>query len=243
MTAQFKLIVKTILVIIMVFTLSEKTLASEQVFIEAFVPGCGDEIVTPPEQCDGLNLEGNTCQSLGFFGGFLSCNNDCTFNTSQCFTDPGTTSQGFLTSGFRFPKPEPIPPFRPSFPDSCMQSITFQQYLDCIFLQPVVLEPSVPSTLDRSGQPVSTDGTRLDQVGASIDQEELQDEDFDTGELPSWMRYTPIPGLLFFAEERPIPLFLVIFMSYAVFHFYVRYRLRKLGYLNKKKKSKRTKFY
>lgn len=38
----------------------------------------------PPEQCDGKNLAGQTCASLGFVGGMLRCNPDCTFDTSGC---------------------------------------------------------------------------------------------------------------------------------------------------------------
>jgi hypothetical protein len=30
-------------------------------------------------------LGGTSCQSLGFSGGYLTCKNNCTFNTSSCF--------------------------------------------------------------------------------------------------------------------------------------------------------------
>jgi hypothetical protein len=46
---------------------------------------CGDGRVTGKEQCDGSNLGGNTCQSQGFYSETgLSCNSDCTLNTSGC---------------------------------------------------------------------------------------------------------------------------------------------------------------
>ena len=51
---------------------------------------CGDgEVAYPYEFCDGADLYGNTCESIGFIGGFLSCNNDCKYDTSNCL---GTTS-------------------------------------------------------------------------------------------------------------------------------------------------------
>ncbi|PKN38075.1 MAG: hypothetical protein CVU63_16060, partial [Deltaproteobacteria bacterium HGW-Deltaproteobacteria-20] len=48
---------------------------------------CGDSTVDvgDGEQCDGQNLSGATCQTLGFgAGGSLSCSSSCTFNTSAC---------------------------------------------------------------------------------------------------------------------------------------------------------------
>ncbi len=47
-------------------------------------PVCGNGLREGSEQCDGSDLGGQTCQSQGFPGGTLSCNGDCTFNTSGC---------------------------------------------------------------------------------------------------------------------------------------------------------------
>lgn len=41
--------------------------------------------VNAGEACDRTDLAKQTCQSLGFTGGSLSCGNDCQFNTSACF--------------------------------------------------------------------------------------------------------------------------------------------------------------
>lgn len=50
---------------------------------------CGNGTVEAGEQCDGSNLNGQTCQSLGYSGGTLACNSgSCTFNTSGCTTAP-----------------------------------------------------------------------------------------------------------------------------------------------------------
>ncbi|PKN25690.1 MAG: hypothetical protein CVU65_07985 [Deltaproteobacteria bacterium HGW-Deltaproteobacteria-22] len=47
---------------------------------------CGDGIPngTDGEQCDGNNLDGNSCESLGYTGGTLICAGDCTFEVSAC---------------------------------------------------------------------------------------------------------------------------------------------------------------
>ena len=46
---------------------------------------CGDGIINGNEQCDGNNLNGQTCQTKGFTSGTLTCGN-CQFNTAQCTT-------------------------------------------------------------------------------------------------------------------------------------------------------------
>lgn len=47
--------------------------------------GCGNGEVDPNEQCDGANLNGFTCESLGNAGGTLGCDPvTCTFDTSMC---------------------------------------------------------------------------------------------------------------------------------------------------------------
>ena len=45
---------------------------------------CGNGIVEKNEQCDQSNLNGGTCQSVGFAGGSLSCGANCQFDTSRC---------------------------------------------------------------------------------------------------------------------------------------------------------------
>lgn len=45
---------------------------------------CGDSLVQPPEECDGINMNGATCVSLGHSGGTLSCASNCVFVTNQC---------------------------------------------------------------------------------------------------------------------------------------------------------------
>jgi len=48
---------------------------------------CGDgAVVTPFEQCDGTDLAGETCESLGYHGGELSCTNECDLDLSSCIS-------------------------------------------------------------------------------------------------------------------------------------------------------------
>jgi serine protease AprX len=48
-------------------------------------PVCGNNVKESGEPCDGNDLGGQTCQGQGFAGGTLSCNGDCSLNTSGCF--------------------------------------------------------------------------------------------------------------------------------------------------------------
>mgnify|MGYP000944207417 CR=1 FL=1 len=47
-------------------------------------PVCGDGSITGSEQCDGTNLNGQTCISRGYDGGTLACTSGCVFDTSGC---------------------------------------------------------------------------------------------------------------------------------------------------------------
>lgn len=53
---------------------------------------CGNGVIDAGEQCDGGDLQGFDCNSLGLNGGTLACDAVmCTFDTSMCGTDSGTT--------------------------------------------------------------------------------------------------------------------------------------------------------
>jgi hypothetical protein len=49
-------------------------------------PGwCGNAMVHPPaEQCDGANLYGASCESLGYSSGDLDCNANCSYDVADC---------------------------------------------------------------------------------------------------------------------------------------------------------------
>ncbi|HDZ54483.1 hypothetical protein LCGC14_0103030 [marine sediment metagenome] len=63
--------------------------AEETVTISATVEDCGNDVKGGDEQCDGSDLNGETCVSRGFTGGTLSCNDNCTFNTFGCSSGGG----------------------------------------------------------------------------------------------------------------------------------------------------------
>ncbi len=67
---------------------------------------CGNTIIDAGEQCDGTNLNGQSCTTLGqgFNGGTLSCiasgqANECHFNTSSCISAPPICGNGIIQSG------------------------------------------------------------------------------------------------------------------------------------------------
>ncbi len=63
-------------------------------------PSCGDGVVDTGEDCDGSNLDGATCTSIGqgFTGGALACASDCSFDTSEC-TAPPNCGNGAIDAG------------------------------------------------------------------------------------------------------------------------------------------------
>ena len=49
--------------------------------------GCtysGNGQVNGGESCDGGDLNGQSCSTLGYFAGSLGCSGSCTFDTSGC---------------------------------------------------------------------------------------------------------------------------------------------------------------
>jgi len=60
---------------------------------------CGDGVRNGTEECEVVDLGGNTCTTIpgGFVSGTLSCTNICTFNTSACVLPPPVT-KGILTT-------------------------------------------------------------------------------------------------------------------------------------------------
>ncbi|RDV37840.1 hypothetical protein DV096_12050 [Bradymonadaceae bacterium TMQ3] len=55
----------------------------------AMNPVCGDADVNQvSEECDGIDLNGETCITQGFDGGTLACNTSCGLDTSACVMNP-----------------------------------------------------------------------------------------------------------------------------------------------------------
>ncbi len=62
---------------------------------------CGDTVIEGSEDCEGVDLNGKTCESIGLGPGDLSCDIACSFDTSGC--GPAPT-----------PTPTPIPTATPT---------------------------------------------------------------------------------------------------------------------------------
>jgi len=45
---------------------------------------CGNGTINSGEDCDGTNLNSQTCASQGFISGTLKCSSSCQFDTSSC---------------------------------------------------------------------------------------------------------------------------------------------------------------
>ena len=59
---------------------------------------CGNNLVDGTDVCDGTDLAGETCQTMGFVSGTLSCLADCSgFDTSACFSP--SCPNGVIDSG------------------------------------------------------------------------------------------------------------------------------------------------
>ncbi len=58
---------------------------------------CGDGIVDRNEECDGENLGGKDCRSIGYTGGSLICSASCMLDVSGCLA-LATCGNGFLDS-------------------------------------------------------------------------------------------------------------------------------------------------
>jgi hypothetical protein len=52
---------------------------------------CGNEVKEGGEDCDNTDLDNQTCVTLGYGPGDLSCDPDCSFNLSQCSPVPTAT--------------------------------------------------------------------------------------------------------------------------------------------------------
>ena len=69
------------------FAFEPQALPEGVIFFSRFEPYCGSNVIEGEETCDGSDLGGQTCTSLGFDGGTLACGAQCDeFDTSGCST-------------------------------------------------------------------------------------------------------------------------------------------------------------
>lgn len=59
---------------------------------------CGDGIIAGGEECDGNNLGGQSCASLGYDSGTLRCSG-CTLNVSSCVASGPVCGNGIIEAG------------------------------------------------------------------------------------------------------------------------------------------------
>ncbi len=61
-------------------------------------PTCGDGLVVGDEACDGVEVGDDTCETLGFYSGTITCEADCSaLDTSAC---SGRCGDGLVDDGF-----------------------------------------------------------------------------------------------------------------------------------------------
>lgn len=97
---MIRLVVLGSLLCVASFSFPQALLAAPySVDIYATVPGCGDTLIQTGESCDGSNLGGATCESVGFDEGTLSCSSVCTLITTSCVINDDATSGGTRGSG------------------------------------------------------------------------------------------------------------------------------------------------
>jgi hypothetical protein len=67
---------------------------TETVTVSATVVGCGDGVIQLGEDCDGSNMNGHTCVTEGYVSGSISCQPNCTLNTSSCSNNAPSNGGG-----------------------------------------------------------------------------------------------------------------------------------------------------
>lgn len=79
---------------------------NDAISITARIVGCGDGVaqVSLGEQCDGIDLNNQSCSTLGFNAGVLSCRNSCIFETSACINNSGNSGSGSGGGSVRGPR-------------------------------------------------------------------------------------------------------------------------------------------
>lgn len=64
--------------------------ASDSIDATVKLSVCGDGTIEGQEDCEGVNLNGQSCEGLGYTSGTLSCDISCAFDTSNCISPTPT---------------------------------------------------------------------------------------------------------------------------------------------------------
>jgi len=75
--------------------LNSRNLGNSMLSVQNTNPVCEDGVINGAEQCDGVNLGGQTCVGLGYDSGTLECYlqgdaQECMFNITGCYNNPST---------------------------------------------------------------------------------------------------------------------------------------------------------
>lgn len=98
-----------------------QTSSSDTVEATIKISVCGNEIVEGGEDCEGSDLGGKTCISLGYSGGTLSCDIACSFDTTNCLAPTPTPTPTSTPTSTPTPTSAPNPT---SNPTSAPQQVT-----------------------------------------------------------------------------------------------------------------------
>ena len=112
-----KLLFGCVLIVFFLFTVCFPAYAQTTQVIESQVKlsVCGDANIEGPEDCEGVDLGGSSCETEGFMSGTLSCTVSCDFDTAECVPFPPT------------PTPSPSPSATPTSAPSSTDNSTAQQ--------------------------------------------------------------------------------------------------------------------
>jgi len=77
-----------------------KSLAAtnQSVGVTVKVGVCGNNLAEDNEDCDNTDLKGNTCETLGYASGTLTCHPSCSFDTTLCIAKKESSSSDSGTS-------------------------------------------------------------------------------------------------------------------------------------------------
>lgn len=82
---------------------------------------CGNDIIEGGEDCEGEDLNGETCESIGYGPGTLACDIACSFDTYSCSPAPTPTPTPSPTPT---PTPTPVPSATTASPTPTTASTT-----------------------------------------------------------------------------------------------------------------------
>lgn len=123
-----------------ILSIGSYVLAEETITITVKNSVCGNEIKEGGEDCDGSDLDGQSCETIGFGPGNLTCHSSCAFITADCSPAPTSTPTPSPTAT---PSPEPSvsetpasnPEENPSSDEETNPAIIEESFIESIISQ------------------------------------------------------------------------------------------------------------